>query len=143
MWIVQVVTIWLLVISIMDIRRRRVPVWMLALGGALTLFTLVYRYESGKMDCFELLNGMLPGIVIMLIAFFTQKAGCGDGVVLLCIGMAAGGGKSFLLFGASLFLISIFSIILLAMRKVGKNTRIPYLPFLAAAWLLTFYSHRQ
>ncbi len=70
---------WLLAASILDIRSRRLPVWM---------------------------------------------------------GICAGGKVCLAVFMLSLLLISLFSGILLALRRVGRNTRLPYLPFLCAAWLL-------
>jgi len=71
-----------------------------------------------------------------LIAFATKKAGYGDGIVLLLVGMVSGGGKGLWIFCISLFLISIFSVILLLCHKVRRNSEVPYLPFLTVAWIL-------
>ncbi len=134
-WAMVVLTFWLFCISIMDIRKCRVPVGMLAIGGGLSVLVLACRYYVGEIDYFNVLKGILPGALLLLIAFVTKKAGYGDGIVLLVLGVAAGGGKSLLFFGLSLLLICIWSILLLALRKAGHNTKIPYVPFLAAAWL--------
>ena len=75
-------------------------------------------------------------VVLVLTAFVTGKAGYGDGIVLCCLGMAMGWEKSILLFGISLFLICLCALVLLAMRRVGKNTSLPFLPFLAVAWII-------
>lgn len=132
MWSILIVTGWLIVSGIMDIRTRRVPVWILALGGALAVWAAFSR-QSG---CVEAVKGMLPGAVLVLTAFVTGKAGYGDGIVLCCLGMAMGWEKSILLFGISLFLICLCALVLLAMRRVGKNTSLPFLPFLAVAWII-------
>lgn len=124
------VTGWMFVSSIMDIRSRRLPIWMLGLGGVLTILTALYQDNT----CFEVLRGMLPGVVLLLIAFGTKKAGYGDGIVMVFLGMLLGGEKSLMLFGFSLFLISVFALVLLALRKVGRNTGMPFLPFLTVAW---------
>lgn len=133
---IPIMTIWMLYISIMDIRRRRVPVRMLVLGGILACAALAYKCRGG-VAYGDILGGMLPGILLLAVALATKKAGYGDGIVLLFLGITAGGAKSLMLLGISLFLAAIFSIVLLMTRKAGKNTRIPYLPFLAAAWLVT------
>lgn len=136
MWIEVILAVWLLGISALDICRRSVPLWTLAPGGVLAVLAVACHSEGGGIDFFVLLEGILPGVLLLLLAFFTKNAGSGDGIVLLFLGAAEGGGKGLALFGVSLFLISIFSIVLLIIKKAGKNTKIPYLPFLTAAWLL-------
>lgn len=134
MWDVSLAGIWLLTISILDIKSRRVPIWLLALGGVLSL-AAIGRCGNAK-EYFAVMKGMLPGIFLLTVAFFTGKAGYGDGVALLLLGMMSEG-KGALIFGVSLFMAAIVSMSLLIFQKVNRNTRIPYLPFLAAAWLLT------
>lgn len=131
-WNVICVTGWLLVSSIMDIRTRRVPIWMLGLGGALTVAAVLLRQNRYG----DILSGMMPGVFLLLIAFATGKAGYGDGIALSCLGAVLGGEKSLLLFGISLFGVSVCSLVLLALRKVGRDTGIPFLPFLTVAWIL-------
>lgn len=123
--------IWLLVMSILDIRKRTVPVWLLVLGGILAAISVCQQNAFLAMGM-----GMLPGIGLLLIAFLTKKAGYGDGIVLVILGMVSGGGESLLIFSISLFLSAIFSMVLLVLRKAGRNTRIPFLPFLTIGWLL-------
>lgn len=132
MWITFCVTGWLLVSSAMDIRTRRLPVWMLVLGGIMAAAAIWNR----QIRYFDILGGMAPGMFLLLTAFATKKAGYGDGIALSCLGAALGGERGLLLFGLSLFLMSVCSLILLGLRKVGRNTGIPYLPFLTAAWIL-------
>lgn len=124
--------IWLLAASIMDIRSRRISIWMLAAGGVLSILAVICQYSG----YWAVLKGMLPGILLLLTAFATRKAGFGDGIALLFLGAAAGGEKAFMLFGLSLFLISLVSLLLLALKKVRRNTQIPFLPFLTAAWFV-------
>ena len=129
----MITTVWLAIISVFDIKSRRVSVWLLVIGGVIALPAI--RWCCIAREYLDLLKGMLPGLLFLAVAFFTRKAGYGDGVVLLILGMVTKG-KVAVLFGVSLFLISIFSIVLLTFHKVNRNTKMPYLPFLAAAWLL-------
>lgn len=126
---------WLLAASIMDIRTRRVPVWMLAFGGGLAALA-AWRQGAAVP---EAVMGMLPGVLLLLTALATKKAGYGDGVVLCMFGAVLGREKGMLLFGISLFLLSLYALTLLALRKAGKNTRIPFLPFLAAGWIAVIH----
>ncbi len=131
MWFTVLTMIWLLSISVSDIRKRSVPVWMLAPGGVLAGIMFVSQ-QGAAGD----VPGILPGVILLVTAFITKKAGYGDGIVMLFLGIMSGGGESLLIFAAGLCFAAIFSLILLGLRKAGRNTRIPFLPFLAAAWLI-------
>lgn len=132
MWIWVCMTGWLLVSSVMDIRTRRLPVWLLVLGSSLSAAAVLYQ----KSGYFDILRGVMPGLSLLAIAFATKKAGYGDGIVLSCLGMVLGGEKVLLLFGLSSFLLALCSLVLLVFRKVGRNTGMPFLPFLTAAWIV-------
>lgn len=127
---------WLFAASILDIRSRRIPVWMLALGGAAAVLTALCKCGFTLTEYMEMIKGCIPGVILLLMAVITGKAGTADGVVLIFLGICAGGRVCLTVFMLSLLLISLFSGILLAFRRVGRNTRLPYLPFLAVAWLL-------
>ncbi len=139
MWIMFLTMAWLLGISIMDIRKCNVSVWMLIPGGLLAVTAIVCRQG----DAGDMLKGMLPGVFLLATAFATKKAGHGDGIVMMFLGILSGGGSSLLIFGISLSLAALVSLVLLVLRKAGKNTRIPFLPFLTAAWLITVAVWRQ
>lgn len=132
MWLTFFTGVWLFSISVMDVRSRRVPVWLLVSGGIPGVVAGVCREGEG----FSMLLGALPGLLLLITAFATKKAGYGDGIALSLLGIAVGSRKSLLLFGVSLFLISICSLVLLVFRKAGRDTGIPFLPFLSAAWLM-------
>lgn len=138
MWNRLVLTGWLVIGSVMDIKSRVIPVWMLALGGVLCIPAVV----SGQGDYIAVLKGGLPGALLLLMAIGTKKAGYGDGIALFCTGMALGGGKSMQLFGISLFLLSLCALVLLTFRKVRRDTGMPYLPFLTAAWFVVIVTEK-
>ena len=116
------VTVWLLIISITDIRKRRIPVWMLMAGGILAAAAVWSQWNG---DWQELILGMLPGGVFLGIAFGTKMVGYGDGVVLLLLGMLSGIGSSLIVVGAALCMAAVCSLILLILKKAGRYTRIP------------------
>lgn len=135
MWSIVTVTGWLIVSGIMDVRTRRIPIWMLALGGVLAAWAVCCQ-DRGYL---EAMGGLLPGALLLLLAYATKKAGYGDGIVLCCLGIVLEGGKSLLLLGVSLFLAALFALALLAMRRAGRNSSLPFVPFLAAAWLIVVF----
>lgn len=128
------VTLWLFWLSVSDMRCCRVPVWLLAAGGMGIGLALLYR---GNADApIEVLKGIFPGTVLLGTGLVTKKVGYGDGITVLLLGMLLGVGRILILFAISLFLISAYSLGLLMLGRAGRNTKIPYMPFLAAAWVL-------
>ncbi len=131
-----VMMVWLFAVSGMDIRFRQVSARLLMVGGMLAAAFVLCRNGSNLAGYYEVFIGMMPGGVLLAAAFATKKAGSGDGVALMILGMISGS-KILPVFGFSLFLTAVFSIVLLGLRRVRRDTRIPYLPFLTAAWLLS------
>lgn len=136
MWITLLTAFWLLAGSIMDIKRRRISIWLLVAGIAFSMSVSIWQCVAGERGYGDIVSGAFPGTGLFVIALATGKAGYGDGIALLCLGMLLGGGKSLLLLGLSLIFISVVSLVLLVVHKAGRNTPIPYLPFLTGAWLV-------
>lgn len=128
--------IYLAVLGVWDYRERKVPLWLLTMGGAAAFGTGIHRYIQGEMQWTELLLGVIPGVFLLLLARFSKKAGYADGLVLTELGVCLGYREVMLLFGFSLLLLSVCAIVLLLLRKVHRNTKMPYLTFLAVVFLM-------
>ena len=135
MWKEMLTAAWLLPMSAMDIRRRQVPAWMLLLGTAAAVVVLVSEGWSGGLSVWRICKAVIPGIVLLVIAGLTGRAGYADGIVLLLLGLLAGYEICLTASLGGLFLIALCSGVLLALRKVKRDTRMPFLPFLAVGWL--------
>ena len=130
------VLLWLAGLSIFDIRHKSVPVWMVIMGAAGIIGWGICGYAAGRNNDIGCLLGMVPGAVLLLLAISTRKVGWVDGVILLFLGSILGIQGSILTALFSLILISTLSILLLVLHKADKNTRIPYIPFLTAGFIL-------
>lgn len=128
-WEKAVITGYLLAGSWYDIRKKAVPLPFLALGGGAVFADVVFRgWEVSR------LTALIPGILMLLLAKATNGIGEADGIVLLYIGFTSREKNILFLFGISLIYIFFYSMILF-MRKRNRNIRIPYLPFLLAAYI--------
>lgn len=136
MWKVISIALWLGILAFIDIRRRRVPIWLLAVSGMFVTCVSVYGIWQGSMGGTEILWGILPGFMLLLTAVLSKKAGWADGVVLLLLGMMTGFRECVFSFTLSMLAISVISLVLLMMKRVGKNTKMPYLPFLWVGYLI-------
>lgn len=127
--------IWLSAMSIWDIRFRRVPLWMIGLGVPAAVASLAFGGTGGNLEIAEFPLFMMPG-VILLLAAVTKKAGYGDGLVLILLGLIDRENNGMEIFLMSLICMSMFAVVMIVLRKAGRGTRLPYLPFLLVAWFL-------
>ena len=128
--------VYLLAVSIFDYKEKAIPVLFLAAGEILVGADVVYNVIVGEVTWYQPVLGMMPGAVLLVLARITEKMGYGDGIVLLMIGGITGYRGSLLVLCMGSFFASIFCVMLLAVRKVKKNSRIPYIPFLTGAYFL-------
>ncbi len=136
MWRVLITGIWLVVISVCDIRNKSVPVLLLGLGGLWTGGILLCQGIRGEINVLEQCEALIPGIALLVLAKLTEKAGCADGIVLMLLGLLEGAAGCLTLCFGSLLGASVLSGVLLVLKKVKKTTKLPFVPFLAIGWLL-------
>lgn len=139
MWIKVIVFVYLCILGILDSRERQIPVLLLGIGGVMLAGVGIYQCIYDELGWIEMMTGIIPGFFMILVARFTQKAGLGDGVVLIQLGICMGFHKVLLLLCFSMFLLSVVCIVLLITRKVRKETQMPYLTFLATTFLLGIF----
>lgn len=131
-----VIGLYLGVLGIWDYKKRSVPMVLLIVGGILMFGIGILRWVGGELSYIEIIMGILPGIFTLFIAWITDKVGYGDGIVLVQMGICMGYRRGMILFCASMMLLFLCCLVLLCIKKVGKNTRIPYFPFLAFSYLI-------
>ena len=124
--------IYLAILSVMDAKKREIPLWLLALGMLPAVMAAVFGIWRGGRAWEELLMGLVPGMVLLCMAGLGKGAGAGDGIVLLQLGLFFSLEMAVMAFAISMIVISMFSLVLLLIKVARKETRLPYLPFL---WL--------
>lgn len=121
---------WLGGLAFADLRCKRVPIWLLAIGGIFVTCMSLIEIMTYTSQNAEMVWGLLPGILLLFTAVVSKKAGWADGIVLLLLGALAGGRECAISFVLSLIAISVVSLVLLTLHKVKASSKIPYLPFL-------------
>lgn len=85
----------------------------------------------------DILGGIAVGATVLLIGWISGECiGFGDGIMLIVSGIYLGFWANLSLFLTALLISGIAALFLLVTKKKGKNDRIPFLPFLFAAYLL-------
>ena len=114
---------YLIILSIYDIRTRKIPsVWMV-IGGVATLAYLIYLCLCHPFSELwpEVLKSWGPGLLMLAAGRLSGKIGSGDGCILLVAGSILGSVKMMGVFMGSLFLAALTAVVLLIFRKAGKN----------------------
>ena len=136
MWEFVILSIWLGALAALDLLWKRIPVWLLAAGGIIMAFMAVDQYAQKAKDTTVLAWGLVPGALLLLMAVATRKVGIADGIVLLLLSMPIDYRECIASFVLSFLLMSLVSLFLLVLGKVKGNSKLPYLPFLLAGYML-------
>ena len=125
---------WVLLIvgSIFDIKYKSLPGWFLMIGGALAIGLAALLKP---VSLWEMAGGLLLGLFLLGISFVTRGAlGRGDGIFLAIVGLNLGFSTVFSIFSGALLLAAILAVLLMIIKRVKKDTALPFLPFLGVSY---------
>jgi len=134
MWMAMI--IFLSILSIYDIRSRQIPVALLLVGSTFAVLYAVLNIFGQKGTLVECAAALVPGVILLLLAFLTQKIGYADGWLVAIMGLLLGYHQCVEVFFISLFLSGITGLVLLTIKKASGKTKIPYVPFITIALML-------
>lgn len=116
-----------------DIKEKVIPLMLPAVGAFIGIIVLP---GSGISYFPDILFGLIPGAFLLLAAFITeQKIGYGDGVIVCALGVLVIWELCFVCLIAALFLQSVCAVLLLALKKIGLKSRLPFIPFLCISYV--------
>ena len=127
--------VFLLLCSLWDIRSGRLPVWLLALGLFGGVLSGIIRTGSAE----AVLTGMLPGLLLRLLALFCPgRIGEGDGWVLTAAGAAGGPADAVFILEAGL-LFTLPPAFYYGIIRKERHKELPLCPFLFGGFLLKIF----
>lgn len=135
-----IMLIYLSVLSIWDMKKRELPAAAIKFGGmAVILYRITVSVICGpsseQLKAWTVaLLGALPGLLLTVLSYYTDKIGRGDGPVIMIVGACENCTYAAILICMACIFLTAVSVILLLFRKVTKNTRMPYIPFVALAY---------
>jgi len=137
MFVEIIIAISLLGLAIVDIFRKRIPL-MVVVGLILTAIGAVLFTHS--FDWVLTLGGALVGLVFILVSKITKEGiGYGDSLLILALGIYLGFWKVMVLIMIAFFLSALFAIFVAIIRKKGRKTRFPFVPFLAFSYVVMMF----
>ncbi|MBO5210160.1 MAG: prepilin peptidase [Lachnospiraceae bacterium] len=126
--------------AVYDVKKKEIPLQGIVLGSIAGIGIDLWQITVGNLSFVETGLAVLPGCFLLLISFLTrEKVGYGDGLLLVIIGLFTGFYRCMIILCISLILISISSLALLCMRKVTRNSRLPFVPFMALGMGVGFF----
>ena len=101
-----------------------------------TSVILLVAGQFGDVSRQSALGGVMIGAVLMMFSYFSKEAiGIADAVVILVCGVAFGLLETVAFTFLATLYAGVSSGVLLLVKKVGKKSRIPFLPFLFLGYI--------
>lgn len=139
-----VIGVLLLVCSVQDIRKKEISNRSLLIGAGVVVLVLLAdgvlckNLFSAEASWWKNGCGMIPGICVWILSYVTRGGiGRGDGYLLCITGAALGLEVNLAILCYGLLLAGVCAGILLVMRRVKRETKLPFIPFLTGGYLLT------
>ena len=120
--------------SVTDLIKKRIYLMIVIpfLAAGLILF-----FAAGELSLVEELGGIFLGVIILLLArVSSERIGYGDGLMVMVSGAFLGLFMNIRLLMWALFISALVSAALLALKKAGRHTELPFAPFLLASYAL-------
>ena len=126
------IILFLIYASVFDLKWHSVPV--IPVIAVLILEVAAGLFLRGRS---HVIISLIPGIVILLLSLCKGSGiGVGDGFVAMITGLFLGIEGELVSLYFSFILSGIFSVGLIAVKKGNKRTEIPFVPFMAAGFLI-------
>ncbi len=130
--------LYLLLLSILDMRFRKMPVWLLITGGMAASGYQIWKGIGGDVPSIALIiAGATVGILFLGVSKITKEAlGYGDGIVIFIMGIYLGFWNLATVLMIAFFAASILSLFLLISKKSGRKMTMPFVPFLCIGYAM-------
>lgn len=119
-------------LSVVDIRSRKIPIWLLAAGGFLAVgFQIIW----GEMPGILIVLGGAVGLVFLAVSKATEEAfGYGDSILIGILGIYLGFWNLMSLLTVTFLVAAGTAMAVLVRRKFRRKTMLPFVPFLGIGY---------
>lgn len=123
--------------GIVDIRKRQVSRRQLLILLAACCAVLPLKEDF---NVFDTVGGLAVGLCAIGVSVATrEQIGTGDGIVIAAIGIVLGARKCLWLVFAASFIMGVQAILVLMLKRGGRQTKLPFLPAIFAGYVLCMY----
>ena len=134
----SILFIYLLAMSIYDVKRKEIHMGVTLLTGGVLAAIRIFQFIH-KDVTFELALGVVPGVLVLLLSFFTHgKIGMGDGFVMMVCGTVLSLFENLLLLFLAFVLSAAVGAGLMIFRRVKRSYIMPFVPFICISFGVTY-----
>ena len=134
-----VITIILFISMVFDIRSQKIPaLWIWCSIAVMTGYRL-YLWRNGESTALDVMISFIPGVLVYLFSCISNGIGKADGLLIIVTGCFFSWEKHLEVLFFSFFLAAFFSMGVVIFKRNLKNQRIPFVPFLCAASVISIY----
>lgn len=134
----SILFIYLLAMSIYDVKRKEIHMGVTLLTGGVLSAIRIFQFFH-KDVTFELVLGVVPGILVLLLSYFTHgKIGMGDGFVMMVCGTVLSLFENLLLLFLAFVLSAAVGAGLMIFRRVKRSYIMPFVPFICISFGVTY-----
>lgn len=125
--------IYICILAIMDIRTKKLHLGFLISGFLLSAAGWRYHSDTGSV---YIAAGFFAGVCCMIISRLTREAfGYGDSILVMITGSFLGIWELLYMMLFASVLASAYSVVMMIRKKLSKKSAIPFVPFLASAYV--------
>lgn len=136
-----ILNLYLVVGAIKDIKEKRVSFSYLYIGIMISIGFIILQYQQKELRWYHTIFSCLPGLFFLLYGKCTGgKIGYGDGLVLIMMGICHSYQRTWFIWCLAIVFMTLFSGFLFCIKRVSRNTKIPFLPFLWMADFILWFS---
>ena len=136
MWKEVIVSVFLIINTIMDLKTRKINIILCVLYGGLGIIVSVLCQDK---DWISLAGGMAVGAYLLFFALLTREAiGIGDGFLVTAVGIWIGGSRTLLILMGSFLLTAVSGLIGICTGKVTGKSELAFVPFFTLSYAIIF-----
>lgn len=123
----------LIICSIKDIKTREIPIVLILIQFIVIIIIFPFRKDIDIIE--SITGGLLGGFLVLISKVSRGRIGVGDGLVLSVTGIGLGVKSNFIMILYGMLFAAIFSMVLIIVKKVNRNYKLPFIPFIFAAYI--------
>ena len=126
----------LLIGAVQDLRSKTIRAELILVPGLVSALSLICREGPDFLP--GALAGLVPGACLFFLSRVSRGAiGEGDALIVGLLGFSLGIWQALGIMMLAFFGAALCVCLLLLLRRADRNTKLPFVPFLAAAYLLS------
>lgn len=121
-----------LIMSVQDIREKKVSLWIVIVALALGVTYFLIELIHGSKSSYELIAGLIPAALMTIMKIIAgDHIGIADCILLIIPGILLGINELIVCVAVTFGVMTFVSFLMLTTKKATKKTLLPMIPFIS------------